>query len=180
MSILCQRAERALMMAMLHESSTALNGVNCFASVSYSEGVAVKNVLEQAMLGSEAFTLNFYAGESEEQVTTPAVCVYSDNATEDQDATGNALVDVTVDLMFPADSASGENVIAKIEAASMWVAQMLRRPDLADLVTNQHCDLTCIGVDPSGYTSARVADGRQRVHKYGVRLYCAGKSFVEN
>ncbi len=179
MSVICQRTERAVMMALLHEASTALAGVNTFAAVSYSEGVAVRNVLEQAVVGSESFTLNFYAGESEEQVTTPCVQVISENATEDQDAPGNALVDVHCDLSFPADSTSGEDVVAKIEAASLWLHQMLRRTDLGDLVTNQHCGVTVCGVDPSGFTSARTVDGRQRVHRYSVRMYVAGRGFVE-
>lgn len=166
------------MMALLHEASTALDGVNVFASVSYKEGATVYNTLEQAVLGSESFTLNFYAGESEEQVTTPAVVVTCESAQEDQDVVGNALVDVNCDLMFPADSADSENVIAKIEAASVWLHQMLRRTDLAAMVNNQHQELTVCGVDPSGFQSARVADGRQRVHRYSARLYCAGLGIV--
>jgi hypothetical protein len=167
------------MMALLHEASTGLNGVNVFASVSYVEGVTVYNVCEQAVVGSESFTLNFYTGESEEQVTTPALIVSSENATEDQDAVGNALVDVQIDLMFPADSATNENVIAKLEAASVWVHQMIRRPDFASMVNNQHCDVSICGIDPSGYSGQRMAEGRQRVHRYSVRMYAAGRGFVE-
>lgn len=179
MSILCQRAERAVMMALLHEATTALAGVNVFASVSYAEGATVYNTLDQAVVGSESFTLNFYTGESEEQVTTPALVVSSENATEDQDAVGNALIDIQFDLMFPADSATAENVIAKLEAASVWVHQMIRRDDFGPLVNNQHCGVTVCGVDPSGYSSARMSEGRQRVHRYSVRVYAAGKEFVE-
>lgn len=179
MSIINQRVERALLKAFLHEASTSLQGVNCFAPISYKEGVAVKNVLDQAVIGSEAFTINFYCGESEEQLTVPCLSIVAENSTEDADAPGNALVDVRLDLMFPADSDSTGSVIAQIEAASVWLHQMVRRDDLDELVNNQHDNVTVCGVDPSGYQSVRAVDGRLRVHRYSVRLYCAGIMTVE-
>ena len=168
------------MMALLHEASRSLEGVNVFAPISYKEGVSVHNVQPQAVVDETTFTLNFYCGESEEQVTVPCVCVVAENAQEDQDVVGNALIDIRCDLMFPADSDSTGSVITAIEAASVWLHQMLRMSNLGQLVTNQHNDLTVLGIDPSGYQSARMVDGRVRVHRYSIRMYCAGFQTVED
>lgn len=178
MSILCQRAERAVCKALIHLGSDDLEGIDLFDAFVGNEDTAIANVLEQAVEGEYSFTLSFYTGETTATISTPAIIVTSNNATEDQDAAGNALVDVQVDVMFPAESDPDENVIKQLEAASVWVWQVLHRSDLAELVSNEHDSLTVCGVDPAGFDGGRITEGRQRIHRYRVRLYCAGKTLV--
>lgn len=179
MSILCQRAERAVCKALIQECSTALNGIDAFDAFEGASAASVANVYEQAVPDGETITLNFYTGETQEKVETPAIVVSCTNASEDQDVVGNAMLDVNIDLIFPAESDPTKNVIAQLENASVFVAQVIRRSDFADLCTVQHDSLTVIGVDPSGYSGGRITEGRQRMHRYGVRLYCACKMWVE-
>jgi hypothetical protein len=172
MSVLCQRLERAV--------------INYLRTSALDDGGLLKKETGELIVTDAGFRIriargadfreldvNLYVGEWDEEVKIPAVIAIAETGIEDESdwGTGNLASDLAVELRFPADDYAAEpDVIAALLELSAALMDRLWIAELADILSRHETDFTCQGV--ISRQAARVTDGRVRIHRYGLQLYC--------
>ncbi len=164
--MICQRVESAVLKWLLEAASPSESALSSFALATDAESVTVVPTGLLVSYGdADSFTLNFYAGESEERQELPKVVVVSTQGTPEEDCPSIHRVPVEVTLCVEADSRTGFDSTAWLEQASRWLhGQISMTRGAMDGLERVDPYLVVSHVGPA--ETGRAPDGRKRIHRW--------------
>lgn len=164
--MICQRVESAVLKWLLEAASPSESALSSFALATDAESVTVVPTGLLVSYGdADSFTLNFYAGESEERQELPKVVVVSTQGTPVDNCPSLQKVSVEVTLCVEADSRTGFDSTVWLEQASRWIyGQISMTLGAMDGLERADPYLSVSHVSPA--ETGRAPDGRKRVHRW--------------
>lgn len=185
MSSLNQKLERAFrryLMATAGTPGSGEEGTGVVTMVINDDAESVVNTNDSittalvSNLGSR-FELNWYVGETTDVIRLPAVVVISPTATEDEHLNRNFFCDVDIEVRFWGHNwSSYPDVVASLEEISEAIRAALLSDDLPNELSVVEPAFSCQGV--ASRTCGRVVEGKVRMHRYTLNLYCCESDLV--